>query len=48
MLSQGTTQLLFVTHHQEDAPTCITHRLKFVPDNGKYRYDIETVEQQTV
>lgn len=48
MLSQSTTQLLFVTHHQEDAPTCITHRLKFVPDNGKYRYDIETVEQQTV
>lgn len=48
MLSQGTTQLLFVTHHQEDAPTCITHRLKFVPDNGKYLYDIETVEQQTV
>ncbi|OAT53426.1 molybdate ABC transporter ATP-binding protein ModF [Providencia heimbachae] len=41
MLSQGTTQLLFVTHHQEDAPTCITHRLTFVPDHGKYRYNIE-------
>lgn len=44
MLNQGSTQLLFVTHHQEDAPACITHRLTFVPDNGKYRYDIEDVE----
>ncbi|WP_273805105.1 molybdate ABC transporter ATP-binding protein ModF [Providencia rettgeri] len=41
MLKQGNTQLLFVTHHQEDAPACITHRLTFVPENGKYRYDIE-------
>lgn len=44
MLNQGSTQLLFVSHHQEDAPSCITHRLKFIPDNGKYRYDIEVVE----
>lgn len=44
MLSQGSTQLLFVTHHQEDAPACITHRLKFVPDNGRYRYEIEETE----
>ncbi|MEY0289459.1 molybdate ABC transporter ATP-binding protein ModF [Providencia sp. PROV116] len=43
MLSQGNTQLLFVTHHHEDTPACITHRLTFVPDNGKYRYDIETL-----
>ncbi|WP_369308352.1 molybdate ABC transporter ATP-binding protein ModF [Providencia rettgeri] len=43
MLSQGNTQLLFVTHHQEDAPACITHRLTFVPENGKYRYEIEQV-----
>ncbi len=43
MLSQGATQLLFVTHHQEDAPTCITHRLTFVPDHGKYHYDIENL-----
>lgn len=45
MLKQGNTQLLFVTHHQEDAPACITHRLTFVPENGKYRYDIEVVYQ---
>ncbi|MGJ3354551.1 molybdate ABC transporter ATP-binding protein ModF [Providencia sp. Je.9.19] len=43
MLSQGTTQLLFVSHHQEDAPSCITHRLIFVPEGNKYRYDIETL-----
>ncbi|HFF1653330.1 TPA: molybdate ABC transporter ATP-binding protein ModF [Providencia rettgeri] len=43
MLKQGNTQLLFVTHHQEDAPDCITHRLTFVPESGKYRYDIEEV-----
>lgn len=43
MLKQGNTQLLFVTHHQEDAPSCITHRLTFVPESGKYRYDIEEV-----
>ncbi|QXX80993.1 MULTISPECIES: molybdate ABC transporter ATP-binding protein ModF [Providencia] len=43
MLKQGNTQLLFVTHHQEDAPACITHRLTFVPENGKYRYDIEYI-----
>ncbi|MFD1092293.1 molybdate ABC transporter ATP-binding protein ModF [Providencia vermicola] len=43
MLKQGNTQLLFVTHHQEDAPSCITHRLTFVPENGKYRYNIEEV-----
>lgn len=41
LLSQGNTQLLFVTHHQEDAPDCITHRLTFVPDSGKYRYEID-------
>ncbi|BBG61575.1 MULTISPECIES: molybdate ABC transporter ATP-binding protein ModF [Providencia] len=46
MLSRGNTQLLFVSHHQEDAPSCITHRLKFVPDGDKYRYDIEIVEPE--
>ena len=45
MLSRGNTQLLFVSHHQEDAPSCITHRLKFVPDGDKYRYDIEIVAE---
>lgn len=27
-------KLLLVSHHAEDAPACITHRLEFVPDGG--------------
>lgn len=38
LIGQGTTQLLFVSHHAEDAPQCITHRLSFVPDGDGYRY----------
>ncbi|KPD02116.1 molybdate ABC transporter ATP-binding protein ModF [Moellerella wisconsensis] len=45
MISKGSTQLLFVSHHQQDAPTCITHRLKFIPENGIYRYESEIVEK---
>jgi ABC-type multidrug transport system ATPase subunit len=32
LIGEGETQLLFVSHHAEDAPDCITHRLEFVPD----------------
>ena len=40
LLQQGATQLLFVSHHVEDAPRGLTHRLAFVPDNqGGYRYE---------
>ncbi len=35
---EGRTQLLFVSHHAEDAPACITHRLTFVPEGDSYRY----------
>ncbi|MFT2930622.1 molybdate ABC transporter ATP-binding protein ModF [Enterobacter sp. HK-058-C-ECC] len=38
LISEGETQLLFVSHHAEDAPSCITHRLEFVPDGEHYRY----------
>ncbi|MBC8946455.1 MULTISPECIES: molybdate ABC transporter ATP-binding protein ModF [Xenorhabdus] len=41
MIRSGDTQLLFVSHHQEDAPECITHRLKFIPDGDVYRYETE-------
>lgn len=41
LIGEGETQLLFVSHHAEDAPQCITHRLTFVPDNDRYRYLIE-------
>ncbi len=38
------TQLLFVSHHAEDAPKCITHRLTFVPTTDvNYQYKIEEI-----
>ena len=38
LIGEG-TQLLFVSHHPEDAPPGLTHRLSFVPDGaGGYRY----------
>ncbi|WP_039029356.1 molybdate ABC transporter ATP-binding protein ModF [Leclercia adecarboxylata] len=38
LISEGETQLLFVSHHAEDAPACITHRLEFVAESDSYRY----------
>lgn len=38
LIDEGDTQLLFVSHHAEDAPACITHRLTFVPEGNSYRY----------
>ncbi|MGY6036504.1 molybdate ABC transporter ATP-binding protein ModF [Aeromonas sp. AE23HZ002T15] len=38
LIGEG-TQLLFVSHHVEDAPPGLTHRLSFVPDGmGGYDY----------
>ncbi|ROH79013.1 molybdate ABC transporter ATP-binding protein ModF [Lonsdalea populi] len=42
LIGEGDTQLLFVSHHAEDAPHCITHRLRFVPEGPSYRYLQET------
>ena len=44
MIGEGDTQLLFVSHHAEDAPACITHRLSFVPENECYRYQQDVVK----
>ncbi len=38
LVAEGGTQLLFVSHHQQDAPSCISHRLTFVADGDGYRY----------
>ncbi|ASN86396.1 molybdate ABC transporter ATP-binding protein ModF [Pectobacterium versatile] len=43
LIGEGETQLLFVSHHAEDAPECITHRLTFVPHNDIYRYQIDAL-----
>ncbi|HEY2451148.1 MAG TPA: molybdate ABC transporter ATP-binding protein ModF [Scandinavium sp.] len=40
LISEGKTQLLFVSHHAEDAPDCITHRLEFVTQDNGYGYAI--------
>ena len=40
LISEGETQLLFVSHHAQDAPDCITHRLTFTPADNIYRYEI--------
>ena len=38
LVAEGGTQLLFVSHHQADAPSCISHRLTFVAEGEGYRY----------
>jgi molybdate transport system ATP-binding protein len=44
LLGKGSTQLLFVSHHNEDAPNCITHRLQFIAKPaGGYQYKIEQI-----
>ena len=44
LISEGDTQLLFVSHHAEDAPECITHRLSFVPEGNIYRYQLDALK----
>ncbi len=43
IIAEGRTQLLFVSHHAEDAPDCISHRLTFEPHGGIYRYRQESL-----
>lgn len=44
LIGEGSTQLLFVSHHAEDAPDCITHRLTFVPEGDTYRYQHDALK----
>jgi molybdate transport system ATP-binding protein len=44
LIGEGETQLLFVSHHAEDAPSCITHRLAFVPEGESYRYLLSKID----
>ena len=42
LIKSGYSQLLFVSHHAEDAPNCITNRLTFVRQaENSYQYHIE-------
>ena len=45
LIGEGSTQLLFVSHHAEDAPDCITHRLTFVPENDRYHYQFDVLKR---
>ena len=45
LIGEGSTQLLFVSHHAEDAPDCITHRLTFVPENDHYHYQFDVLKR---
>lgn len=45
LIGEGSTQLLFVSHHAEDAPDCITHRLTFVPENKRYHYQFDVLKR---
>ena len=45
LINEGSTQLLFVSHHAEDAPDCITHRLTFVPENDRYHYQFDVLKR---
>ncbi len=38
LVNNSATQLLFVSHHTQDAPACITHLFEFIAKNGKYYY----------
>ncbi|MEZ7214239.1 molybdate ABC transporter ATP-binding protein ModF [Klebsiella spallanzanii] len=44
LISEGATQLLFVSHHAEDAPDCITHRLAFIRNGDGYTYQVGPLE----
>lgn len=45
LIGEGRTQLLFVSHHAEDAPQCITHRLSFVKQGDGYVYQQEALRE---
>ncbi|PVX39815.1 molybdate transport system ATP-binding protein [Pasteurella langaaensis DSM 22999] len=38
LVANSETQLLFVSHQDQDAPNCITHLFEFVAENGGYKY----------
>ncbi len=43
LMTSGSTQILFVSHHREDAPAGITNILEFVPKGATYDYKFTKV-----
>ncbi|GAA3531265.1 molybdate ABC transporter ATP-binding protein ModF [Zobellella aerophila] len=44
LVAEGQTQLLFVSHHQQDAPACISHRLSFVASGDGFVYQTTSLK----
>lgn len=38
LVKNSQTQLIFVSHQEQDAPACITHKFEFLPQNHSYIY----------
>lgn len=43
LVQNSQTQLLFVSHQDQDAPSCITHLFEFVPTEQGYCYQQQAV-----
>ena len=40
LVTHSHSQLLYVSHHEEDVPACMTHRLQFIAQaDGSYQYE---------
>ncbi|MDO4430244.1 MAG: molybdate ABC transporter ATP-binding protein ModF [Lonepinella koalarum] len=38
LVKNSETQLIFVSHQEQDAPNCITHKFEFIPQNQRFTY----------
>lgn len=46
LISKSQTQLLFVSHQAEDAPSGLTHLFEFIPTEQGYRYQQSSFKEQ--
>ncbi len=43
LVNNSQTQLLFVSHQEQDAPDCLTHLFEFIPQEGSYIYQQQPI-----
>lgn len=48
LVSNSETQLLFVSHQDQDAPNCITHLFEFIPQEEGYCYQQKALESADI
>lgn len=48
LVQNSQTQLLFVSHQDQDAPSCISHLFEFVPIEQGYQYVTRSINSQNV